>query len=86
MSETETICLTRSIVLAAARHAEREGLSVEDYVMRVLLREMELDVRDPTILAYDAAEAGSGFTLDREDGESEEAFESRKAALGLLFS
>ncbi|CCD89097.1 conserved protein of unknown function [Bradyrhizobium sp. ORS 285] len=86
MSEVKTICLTRSIILAAARHAERDGLSVEDYVMRVFLREMELDIRAPAILVHDAAEAGAGFALDREQGESEEAFESRKAMLGLLFS
>jgi hypothetical protein len=86
MSEMETICLARSVVLAAARHAEREGLSVEDYVMRALLREMELDARDETILAYDAVESGSGFILDREEGESDEAYESRRATLGLLFS
>jgi hypothetical protein len=86
MSDMENICLARSVVLAAAQRAEREGLSVEDYVMRVLLREMELDLRDKTILFYDAAESGADFMLDREDGESEEAFESRRAALGMLFS
>ncbi|MGJ4994846.1 hypothetical protein [Bradyrhizobium sp. HKCCYLR20261] len=85
MSDMESICLARSVVAAAAQRAEREGLSVEDYVMRVLLREMELDPRELAILAYDAA-AGSDFVLDREDGESDEAFEARRAALGMLFS
>jgi hypothetical protein len=84
MSDTESICLERSIVAAAARRAEREGLSVEDYVMRVLLREMERDPRETTILAYDAA--GSDFVLAREAGESEENYEARRATLGMLFS
>ncbi|CCD91780.1 conserved hypothetical protein [Bradyrhizobium sp. ORS 375] len=37
MSDMESICLARSVIVAAAQRAEREGLSVEDYVMRVLL-------------------------------------------------
>ncbi|MGY3451255.1 hypothetical protein [Bradyrhizobium sp. USDA 4353] len=86
MSDMETICLSRSVVVAAAERAEREGLSVEDYVMRVLLREMELDPGERTILAYDAVQQGSDFVLDREDGESDEAFAARRSALGMLFS
>jgi hypothetical protein len=86
MSDIESICLERSIIVAAAERAEREGLSVEDYVMRVLMREMELDPRSRTILAYDAIGAGSDFVLDREEGESDTAYEARREALGMLFS
>ncbi|BAM88650.1 conserved hypothetical protein [Bradyrhizobium oligotrophicum S58] len=86
MSDLESICLERSVVVAVARRAEREGLSVEDYVMRVLLREMELDLGDKTFLSYDAVGAGSAFVLDREEGESDETYEARRATLGMLFS
>jgi hypothetical protein len=86
MSGMENICLARSIVLAAAQRSKQEGLSVEDYVMRVLLREMELDVREKTILAYDVADQGSNFILDRGEGESDEAYQARSTTLGMLFS
>ncbi|MGJ4947653.1 hypothetical protein [Bradyrhizobium sp. HKCCYLS20291] len=86
MSDTEIISLEKSVIIAAAERAEREGLSIEDYIMRVLMREMELDARGRTILAYDAVGSATAFVLEREEGESDEAYEARREALGMLFS
>jgi hypothetical protein len=72
MGEFATISIDRAVATAAANRAKQQGLTTEDYVSQLLLRDMERDPGEKSILAYDHAERGSEFILDREDGESDE--------------
>jgi hypothetical protein len=85
MNELATISIDRDIVTAAADRAKQQGLSTEQYVMQVLLRDMERDPGEKTILVYDAAAPGTAFSVDREEGESDERYEARSSAFSLLF-
>ncbi|WLB88042.1 hypothetical protein [Bradyrhizobium japonicum] len=84
MSGQATISIDRDIVTAATDRA-KQGLTIEDYVMQVLLRDMERDPGERNILAYDAAGPGSQFMMTREEGESDEHYEIRSSTLRMLF-
>jgi len=60
-------------------------VSTEDFVMQVLMGELEMDPQSSTILAYDAAEPGSQGTVIREDYESDERYDARSSTLRMLF-
>jgi hypothetical protein len=85
MSQLATLALNSDVVAAAADRAKQQGLTTEEYVMQVLLRDMELDPSEKAILVYDAAEPGTPFGVDREEGESDERYEARSSAFKLLF-
>lgn len=85
MSELATISIDQDVVTAAANRAKQQGLTTEDYVMQVLLRDMERDPDEKTILAYDATHLDAPFVLDREEGESDEHYENRSSTLRKLF-
>lgn len=85
MSGQATISIDRDIVTAATNRTKQQGLTIEDYVMQVLLRDMERDPGERNILAYDAAGPGSQFVMTREEGESDEHYEMRSSTLRMLF-
>lgn len=87
MNDQNTITLDRDLISAAAQLARRSGLSTEDFVAQVLARELEVDPEERVILAYDAVGADNdGSAIDREEGETDEQHEARKAAVNFLFS
>jgi hypothetical protein len=85
MGEFATISIDRAVATAAANRAKQQGLTTEDYVSQLLLRDMERDPGEKSILAYDHAERGSEFILDREDGESDERYDERSSHFNKLF-
>ncbi|ABD08597.1 hypothetical protein RPB_3904 [Rhodopseudomonas palustris HaA2] len=85
MSEFATLSLTRTVIDAAADRARQQGLTTEDYVMQVLLRELEIGPNELILLAYDAARPGSGFVLDRDSDESDDDYQARSSTLDRLF-
>lgn len=85
MGEFVTISIDRTVAKAAADRAKEQGLTTEDYVSQLLLRDMERKPGEKSILAYDHSEPGSEFVLDRAEGESDESYESRASHLGKLF-
>ena len=85
MGELATISIDRDLVTAAANRAKQQGLTTEDYVSQLVLRDMERDPGERSILAYDHTEAGSEFVLDREEGESDESYDDRSSHVGKLF-
>jgi hypothetical protein len=85
MGELATINIDRAVATAAANRAKQQGLTTEDYVSQLLLRDMEREPGERSILAYDHAEPESGFVLDREEGESNESYDDRSAHFSKLF-
>ena len=85
MSDSHSICLPRAVISAASERAEKQGLSTEDFVMQILMRELEIGPDERTVLAYDAAEPGFPSVLEREEDESDEHYQNRSSALRALF-
>jgi hypothetical protein len=85
MGELATINIDRDVAMAAADRAKQQGLTTEDYVSQLLLRDMEREPGEKSILAYDHADPGSEFVLDREEGESDESFDDRSSHFSKLF-
>ena len=85
MGELVTIRIDSTVAKAAADRAKEQGLTTEDYVSQLLLRDMEREVGERSILAYDCAEPGSEFVLDREEGESEASYDDRSSHFSKLF-
>lgn len=85
MAELATINIDRAIATAAANRARQQGLTTEDYVSQLLLRDMEREPGERSIIAYDHAERGAEFVLDREEGESDKSFDDRSSHFGKLF-
>jgi hypothetical protein len=50
MSQLATLALNSDVVAAAADRGKQQGLTTEEYVMQVLLRDMELDPSEKAIL------------------------------------
>jgi hypothetical protein len=85
MGERVTISIDSAVAKAAADRAKEQGLTTEDYVSQLLLRDMERSVGEKSILAYDCAEPGSEFVLDREEGESDDSYRDRSSHFAKLF-
>jgi hypothetical protein len=85
MGERATINIDRAVATAAANRARQQGLTTEDYVSQLLLRDLEREPGEKSILAYDCAEPGSEFVLDREQGESDESYDNRSSHFSKLF-
>jgi len=85
MGELATISIDRAVATAAANRAKQQGLTTEDYVSKLVLRDMEREPGEKSILAYDHVEPGSGFVLDREEGESDESYDDRSSHVSKLF-
>lgn len=85
MGEFATISIDRAVVTAAADRAKQQGLTTEEYVSQLLLRDMEREPGETSILVYDHAEPGSEFILDREEGESDDSYEDRSSHFNKLF-
>jgi hypothetical protein len=85
MGELATINIDRVVASAVADRAKLLGLTTEEYVSQVLLRDMEREPGEMSILAYDHVELEAEFVLDREEGESNESYDDRSAHLGNLF-
>jgi hypothetical protein len=85
MGELATINIDRSVATAAADRAKQQGLTTEEYVSQLLLRDMEREPGEKSILAYDHADTGSEFVLDRAESESDEAYEDRSSHFSKLF-
>jgi len=85
MGELVTISIDSAVAKAAAERAKEQGLTTEDYVSQLLLRDMERSAAEKSILVYDCAEPGSEFVLDREEGESDDSYRDRSSHLGKLF-
>jgi len=60
-------------------------LTTEEYVSQLLLRDLERQPGEKSILVYDHAEPESEFVLDREEGESDESFNDRSSHFSKLF-
>ena len=85
MDELASINIDRAVATAAANRAKQQGLTTEDYVSQLLLRDMEREPGEKSILAYDLAESESEFVLDRADGESTESHDDRSSHFSKLF-
>jgi hypothetical protein len=85
MGELVTIRIDGAVAKAAADRAKEQGLTTEDYVSQLLQRDMEREVGERSILAYDCAEPGSEFVLDREEGESDTSYDDRSSHFSKLF-
>jgi hypothetical protein len=85
MGELVTIRIDSTVAKAAADRAKEQGLTTEDYVSQVLLRDLERAVGEQSILAYDCAESGSEFVLDREEGENDASYDDRSSHFSKLF-
>jgi hypothetical protein len=85
MSARATLSIDPDLVAAVADRAKQQGLSTEEYVTLTLRRALELSPNEKTVLVYDAAEPGTPFIVDREDGESDERYEARSSAFRSLF-
>jgi hypothetical protein len=85
MAELASIKIDRAVAAAAANRARQQGMTTEDYVSQLLLRDMERAPGEKSILAYDLAEPESEFVLDREDGESDESYDDRSSHVSKLF-
>jgi hypothetical protein len=85
MGELVTISIDSAVAKAAADRAKEQGLTTEDYVSQLLLRDMEREVGEKSILAYDCAEHGSEFVLDREEDESVVSYDDRSSHFAKLF-
>jgi hypothetical protein len=85
LGELVTISIDSAVGKAAADRAKEQGLTTEDYVSQLLLRDMERSVGEKSILAYDCAEPDSEFVLDREEDESDDSYRDRASHFGKLF-
>ena len=85
MGELATISIDRAVAAAAANRAKQQGLTTEDYISQLLLRDMEREPGEKSILAYDHADTESKFVLDREEGESDESYDDRSSHFSKLF-
>jgi hypothetical protein len=85
MAELASIKIDRAVAAAAASRAKQQGLTTEDYVSQLLVRDMERQPGEKSILAYDVAGPASEFVLDREDGESNESYDDRSSHFSKLF-
>ena len=85
MGELATINIDRAVAAAAANRAKQQGLTTEDYVSQLLLRDLEREPGEKSIIAYDHAERGTEFVLDREEGESDESYDDRSSHFSKLF-
>ena len=85
MGELATINIDRAVAVAAANRAKQQGLTTEDYVSQLLLRDMEREPGEKSILAYDHADPESEFVLDREEGENDESYDDRSSHFSKLF-
>jgi hypothetical protein len=85
MGELAAIKIDRAVAAAAANRAKQQGLTTEDYVSQLLLRDMEREPSENSILAYDHAEPESEFVLDRDEGESDEGYDDRSSHFSKLF-
>jgi hypothetical protein len=85
MGEFATISIDRAVVTAVANRAKQQGLTTEEYVSQLLMRDMEREPGEVSILAYDHAEPGSELILDREEGESDESYEQRSSHFSKLY-
>ncbi len=85
MGELASINIDRAVATAAADRAKRQGLTTEDYVSQLLLRDLEREPGEKSILVYDQAGAASEFVLDRQEGESDETYEDRSSHFSKLF-
>ena len=85
MAELASIKIDRAVATAAADRAKQQGLTTEDYVSQLLLRDMERQPGEKSILVYDVADRESEFVLDREEGESNESYDDRSSHFSKLF-
>jgi len=85
MTDIATLRIASKVVAAAADRAKQQGLTTEDFVMQVLLRELETDPNERSLLAYDAADPASDFVIERGSDESAEDYEARSSTLNRLF-
>ncbi|MBR1195582.1 hypothetical protein JQ634_01395 [Bradyrhizobium sp. AUGA SZCCT0240] len=85
MGELATINIDRAVATAAANRAKQQGLTTEEYVSQLLLRDMEREPGEMSILAYNHVDLEAEFVLDREEGESDESYDDRSAHFSKLF-
>jgi hypothetical protein len=85
MGELVTISINRAVATAAAKRAKQQGLTTEDYVSQLVLRDIEREPGEKSILACDHAELESGFILDRQEGESDASYDDRSFHFSKLF-
>jgi len=85
MGELASINIDPAVATAAADRAKQQGLTTEDYVSQLLLRDLERQRGEKSILAYDCAEPESGFVLDREERESDVSYDDRSSHFSKLF-
>ena len=85
MDKVATINIDRAIATAAANRAKQQGLTIADYVSQLLLRDMEREPGERSVLAYDHVELQAEFVIDREEGESNESYDDRSAHFSNLF-
>lgn len=58
---------------------------MEDYLSALVFRDLERETGETSILAYDHFPTGTEFVLEREEGESDESYQSRAAHFTKLF-
>jgi hypothetical protein len=85
MGEFPTIKIDPAAAAAAADRARQQGMTTKEYVSQLVLRDAERTPGEKSILAYDCAEPGSDFVLDREEGESDQSYEDRSSHIAKLF-
>ena len=85
MGDLATINVSRAVADAAAQRAKQQGLSTEDYLSELVLRDVERVPGEKSILIYDYLESGTEFVLDREEGETDEHYEARVSHFNKLF-
>lgn len=85
MGELATINIDRVVASAAADRAKLLGLTTDEYVSQLLLRDMEREPRERSILVYDHVELEAEFALDRHEGESNKSYDDRSAHFSNLF-
>jgi hypothetical protein len=85
MGGLATINIDRAVATAAADRAKQQGLTTEDYVSQLILRDMERELGETSILVHDHSEPESKFVLDREEGESDASYDGRSSHFGKLF-
>ena len=85
MGELAAIEIERDVFDAAAKRAAEEGLTIEGYVTMLLRRSLERAAGEESILAYDHIPDGEDSPVDREVGETHEAYSRRTALYNDLF-
>jgi len=86
MVDLATINISRAAADAAAERAKQQGLTTEDYLSQLVLRDVERAPGEKSILAYDHLEADSEFVMNREEGESDENYTDRVSHFNKFFS